>query len=418
MSVELIDELEAGELSVEFEGAGAAGAARVGARALLAADRALDRVPDRRRRADRHGLRARPGRPGLHASTPAACRRRRYELIEQLRDRYPGIELELLAPDARAQCQRMVGRHGPNLFYRSGRAPPALLQRAQGPAADAAPRTRSTRGSPACAATSGRRRTDIRKIEIDHDHGAIVKLNPLAEWTEEEVWDYVRERDVPDHPLYDARLHVDRLRAVHARDRAGRGRPRRPLVVGDERARRSAASTARSRPAASSTSCTRCSARTTSERGRVCRARRRGRAGRGAGRARAWPRDAGYRGGSPSSSPRSTRARSTSEDAGDARGAARARPAERPHPRAVRAGRRAGRAAALPPAAARRRAGRERARGDGGARRARGPHARVDRAARGRSGRVRARRRGRRRRARRAARPAGRPRWRASASER
>jgi phosphoadenosine phosphosulfate reductase len=46
-------------------------------------------------------------------------------------------------------------------------------------------------------------RTDIRKVEIDHDHGAIVKLNPLAEWTEDEVWDYIRENDVPVHPLYD-----------------------------------------------------------------------------------------------------------------------------------------------------------------------------------------------------------------------
>ena len=33
-----------------------------------------------------------------------------------------------------------------------------------------------------------------------------------------------------------AGLHLDRLRAVHARDRRGRGRSRRPLVVGDERA--------------------------------------------------------------------------------------------------------------------------------------------------------------------------------------
>ena len=44
-------------------------------------------------------------------------------------------------------------------------------------------------------------RSDIRKIEIDHDHGGL-KLNPLAEWTEEEVWDYLRENDVPVHPLY------------------------------------------------------------------------------------------------------------------------------------------------------------------------------------------------------------------------
>ena len=40
-------------------------------------------------------------------------------------------------------------------------------------------------------------RSDIRKVEIDHDHGAIVKFNPLAEWSEEDVWDYVREHDLP-----------------------------------------------------------------------------------------------------------------------------------------------------------------------------------------------------------------------------
>ena len=45
-------------------------------------------------------------------------------------------------------------------------------------------------------------RSDIRKVEIDHDHDAIVKLNPLAEWTEDEVWDYLRENDVPVHGLY------------------------------------------------------------------------------------------------------------------------------------------------------------------------------------------------------------------------
>jgi phosphoadenylyl-sulfate reductase (thioredoxin) len=46
-------------------------------------------------------------------------------------------------------------------------------------------------------------RSDIRKVEIDHDHGAIVKLNPLAEWTEDEVWEYVREHDLPVNALYE-----------------------------------------------------------------------------------------------------------------------------------------------------------------------------------------------------------------------
>ena len=43
--VELLDELEAGELSVEFEGEEPRGGARVGARALRAADRHLHGLP-------------------------------------------------------------------------------------------------------------------------------------------------------------------------------------------------------------------------------------------------------------------------------------------------------------------------------------------------------------------------------------
>ncbi len=95
--------------------------------------------------------------------------------------------------------QRMVGTHGPNLFYRVGREAPALLQ-----VRKVQPLQRHLAGLDAWI-TGLRRdqwatRTNIRKVEIDHDHGAIVKLNPLAEWTEDEVWDYVRENDVPVPP--------------------------------------------------------------------------------------------------------------------------------------------------------------------------------------------------------------------------
>ena len=79
-------------------------------------------------------------------------------------------------------------------------------------------------------------RTNIRKVEIDHDHDAIVKLNPLAEWSEEEVWDYVRENDVPTHALYERGYTSIGCGAVHARDRAGRAGARGTLVVGERRA--------------------------------------------------------------------------------------------------------------------------------------------------------------------------------------
>ena len=41
-----------------------------------------------------------------------------FDLVEQLRERYEGLRLELLSPDA-GQVQRLVDRHGPNLFFRS-----------------------------------------------------------------------------------------------------------------------------------------------------------------------------------------------------------------------------------------------------------------------------------------------------------
>ena len=123
-----------------------------------------------------------------------------FELIEQLRERYPGLELELLSPKAE-HVTRMVSKHGPNLFYRQveHRLLCCNVRKVQ-------PLTKRLDGLEAWV-TGLRRdqwatRTNIRKVEIDHDHGAIVKLNPLAEWTARDVWTYLKENDVPIHPLY------------------------------------------------------------------------------------------------------------------------------------------------------------------------------------------------------------------------
>jgi phosphoadenosine phosphosulfate reductase len=198
--IELIDELEAGELAVEFEGAEpqellAWGLERFSPRIGLSTAFQVDGVAllDMAYELDEeiHVFSVDTGR------LPAES----YELIEQLRARYPRMRLELLSPHA-PQVQRMVARRGPNLFYNSveERLLCCNVRKVQ-------PLTKHLAGLDAWI-TGLRRdqwasRTDIRKIELDHDHGAIVKLNPLAEWTEEEVWDYVREREVPTHPLYE-----------------------------------------------------------------------------------------------------------------------------------------------------------------------------------------------------------------------
>lgn len=46
-------------------------------------------------------------------------------------------------------------------------------------------------------------RTGIDAVEIDASHGSIVKINPLVEWTESQVWAYVREHNVPYNALHD-----------------------------------------------------------------------------------------------------------------------------------------------------------------------------------------------------------------------
>src|SRR5213078_1304578 len=122
-------------------------------------------------------------------------------LIASLREKYPRLNLEVLEPDP-GHVQLLVSTKGLDLMKESleNRLLCCNVRKVQ-------PLTKQLDGLDAWV-TGLRRdqwatRTNIRKVEIDHDHGAIVKLNPLAEWTEEEVWDYVCEHDVPYHPLYD-----------------------------------------------------------------------------------------------------------------------------------------------------------------------------------------------------------------------
>jgi phosphoadenosine phosphosulfate reductase len=45
-------------------------------------------------------------------------------------------------------------------------------------------------------------RAGARKIELDEARG-IVKLNPIADWTDRDVWTYLHEHDLPYNPLHD-----------------------------------------------------------------------------------------------------------------------------------------------------------------------------------------------------------------------
>ena len=110
--IDLIDDLEAGELSIEFEGREPQdllewALERFSPRIALSTAFQVDGVAllDMAYELD----------PGVKVFSVDTGRLppETHELVEQLRERYPGMELDLLSPNAR-QVQRMVGRHGPN----------------------------------------------------------------------------------------------------------------------------------------------------------------------------------------------------------------------------------------------------------------------------------------------------------------
>ena len=46
-------------------------------------------------------------------------------------------------------------------------------------------------------------RTELQTVEIDSSHNGIVKVNPLANWTTEDLWDYTKKHKIPYNRLYD-----------------------------------------------------------------------------------------------------------------------------------------------------------------------------------------------------------------------
>ena len=50
--------------------------------------------------------------------------------------------------------------------------------------------------------TQSANREQISKVEIDENHGGIYKLSPLANWSDQDVWAYIKKHDVPCNKLH------------------------------------------------------------------------------------------------------------------------------------------------------------------------------------------------------------------------
>jgi phosphoadenosine phosphosulfate reductase len=121
-----------------------------------------------------------------------------YALIDRAREHY-SVPIEIYYPDARS-VEEYVRGHGINAFYRSIE----LRQRCCA-IRKSAPLARALGGRGAWITGLRRSQSITRSAvaveEFDAANG-LPKFNPLADWTEEHVWSYVRAHEVPVNALH------------------------------------------------------------------------------------------------------------------------------------------------------------------------------------------------------------------------
>ena len=120
-----------------------------------------------------------------------------YAMMEVVRERY-GIQVETLTPNA-AESARMVTLHGPNLFRKS-----ASLRKLCCEVRKVRPLAGKMAELEAFAVGLRRAQSDERaSVEKVAADGPRLKLSPLAEWSSDQLEEYLSARNVPIHPLYE-----------------------------------------------------------------------------------------------------------------------------------------------------------------------------------------------------------------------
>lgn len=119
-------------------------------------------------------------------------------LIDEIERRY-GLVVQVYRPECEA-VEDYVRRFGRDAFYRDSE-----LRKRCCEIRKVEPLRRALAGKRAWI-TGLRRgqaagRAQVAVQEFDAGHG-LAKFNPLAEWSEAEVWDYARRHEVPVNPLY------------------------------------------------------------------------------------------------------------------------------------------------------------------------------------------------------------------------
>jgi phosphoadenosine phosphosulfate reductase len=122
-----------------------------------------------------------------------------YKLIEKTNSRYK-IKIEIFFPDYK-QVENMVHEKGINLFYESieNRKQCCHIRKIE-------PLKRAFKGLDIWICGLRREqsvtRTANQLVEWDENNG-LLKVNPLIDWTETHIWDYIRKNSIPYNNLHD-----------------------------------------------------------------------------------------------------------------------------------------------------------------------------------------------------------------------
>ena len=123
-----------------------------------------------------------------------------YDVMDRIREKYR-IKIEVMFPKSDA-VEQMVRAKGMNLFYDSieNRKECCGVRKVE-------PLNRALRDLDAWITGLRRQqsvtRTQVSKVEIDEAHNKMVKVNPLTDWTGDQVWDYIKKNGVPYNKLHD-----------------------------------------------------------------------------------------------------------------------------------------------------------------------------------------------------------------------
>jgi phosphoadenosine phosphosulfate reductase len=122
-----------------------------------------------------------------------------YDLIDKTNSRFK-IKLDIYFPDT-GHVENMVKEKGINLFYESieNRKLCCEIRKIE-------PLHRAMKGLKMWITGLRKEQSTTREngklIEVDENNNGLLKLNPLINWSEKMVWDYIKEHNIPFNELH------------------------------------------------------------------------------------------------------------------------------------------------------------------------------------------------------------------------